>query len=70
MKQEGRKKSRLRRPGENLRTEVCEMIICRDCGKRNLGHEYCEKCGSDLYSKNRRSERPSGRLLDGSLILK
>lgn len=46
------------------------MVICRDCGKRNLATEYCDKCGNDLYAKNRRAERPVARLLDGSLILK
>jgi len=44
------------------------MIVCRDCGKKNLAYEYCEKCGGDLYAKHRRTERP--RLLDGSLVLK
>ena len=45
------------------------MIVCRDCGRKNLAGEYCEKCGGDLFARHRRPERPQ-RILDGSLILK
>lgn len=45
------------------------MIVCRDCGQKNLAGVYCKKCGGDLFARPRRSERRQ-RILDGSLILK
>lgn len=45
------------------------MVICRDCGKKNLAYQYCEKCGGDLYARRRHPERRP-RILDGSLVLK
>ncbi len=53
----------------NTIKEAISVIVCRDCGKRNLAQEYCEKCGSNLYAKHRRTERRV-RILDGSLVLK
>lgn len=29
------------------------MIQCKDCGAKNLGREYCKRCGGDLYAKPR-----------------
>lgn len=46
------------------------MVICKDCGQRNLGSLYCQKCGSDLYARNRRPERKRPSLFDGPLVLR
>ncbi|MBE3583156.1 MAG: hypothetical protein IMX01_03460 [Limnochordaceae bacterium] len=27
------------------------MVVCRDCGTRNQGAEYCRRCGASLYVK-------------------
>lgn len=45
------------------------MIVCRDCGKKNLAYVYCKKCGGDLYARPRRPERRVG-ILNGSLVLR
>ncbi|MFO7318316.1 MAG: hypothetical protein LOD85_08005 [Clostridia bacterium] len=46
------------------------MIICKDCGKRNLGNLYCERCGGDLYARNRRPERTREGIFDRPLVLR
>ena len=46
------------------------MIICKDCGKRNLGNLYCERCGGDLYARNRRPERTREGIFDRPLGLR
>lgn len=49
---------------------VLTVVICKDCGQRNLGSLYCQKCGSDLYARNRRPERKRPSLFDGPLVLR
>lgn len=46
------------------------MVICADCGKKNVGHLYCERCGSDLYARNRRPERSLVSIFDRPLVIK
>lgn len=46
------------------------MVICKDCGKRNLASLYCERCGSDLYARNRRPERTRLSIFDRPLVLR
>lgn len=46
------------------------MIICSDCGKKNLAQLYCVKCGNDLYGKKRRMERSFVSIFDRPLVVK
>lgn len=46
------------------------MIICPDCGKKNLAQLYCGKCGSDLYGRKRRPERSVRSIFDRPLVIK
>ncbi|MGE5483017.1 MAG: hypothetical protein ACM3VX_08990 [Bacteroidota bacterium] len=32
------------------------MVVCKDCGTRNVGTVYCRHCGASLYVK--RQPRP------------
>ncbi|HHV54628.1 MAG TPA: hypothetical protein GXX55_04185 [Firmicutes bacterium] len=32
------------------------MVVCKDCGTRNVGAIYCRHCGASLYGK--REPRP------------
>lgn len=46
------------------------MVICPDCGKRNLANLYCSKCGSDLYGKRHRPERSAKGIFDRPLVIR
>lgn len=46
------------------------MVICHDCGQRNLGNLYCSRCGGDLYARNHRRERRFRSIFDRPLVLR
>jgi len=55
---------------ETSKEEEFTVVICADCGKKNVGHLYCERCGSDLYARNRRPERSLVSIFDRPLVIK
>lgn len=65
----GTRNDPVERPG-NDKEEWLRMIICHDCGRKNLASLYCERCGADLYARNRRPERTRESIFDRPLVLR